>query len=346
MKTVRESGVNALDLKDMNMSLISTSLKRSGRATSRDLSAATGLSMMTVNSLLQVLLARGAVLSGDLVPSSGGRPAREYVFNERYQLVLVLFTREVSGINTLCVRVADLYGTVIHAHDSPFRDESFASFETAIDDCISRFPAIAAIAFGLPGIEYQGSIVWLDYKNLVNAPIIPHFTERYQLPVLCENDVNAAAFGRGFLSGSYASEVYIYVPVKYPPGSGIRINGSIVRGKRNFAGEIGWLPVGASWGTREFVSDVDAVCTALAKVVTSLTAVIAPDSVVLFGEFLELAHLARIREKTVALLPEGMVPELSLASDFTADYERGLIGLALGRLDAGVTQTSISVHPH
>ncbi len=333
MNDIAASGSSALDMKDMNIRLILATLKKSGRSKSRDLSFATGLSMVTVNSLLQTLVALGAVRFGDLVPSSGGRPAREYVFNERRALALVLFTREASGINTLCVRVADLYGTVVYALDSPLGEPSLEKFERAVDDCLSVYPAIASIAFGLPGIEYQGSLIALDYPSLVNAPIISRFAERYRLPVLCENDVNAAAWGRGLLPGASASEVYIYLPLKYPPGSGIRINGSIIKGKRNFAGEIAWLPIDADWGTKAFASDPDAVCAALAKTAACLSAVVAPESVVVFGEFLSQAHIAGIREQCAALLPPGMAPEISLAADFTADIERGLIDLALARID-------------
>lgn len=329
MKFVPESGSSSAALKDMNARAVLRALRLLRRSTSRDLAASTGLSMMTVNSILQDLTSASLAAPGSLVPSNGGRPAREYVFNERHSLAAVLFTREVLGRNTLCVRVADLYGAILHSRDLPLKEASFASFEKTIDELLPLFPKIGVIAFGLPGIEFEGTLVALDYPLMEGKPLIPHFSARYALPVICENDVNAAAFGRGLASGAPASEAYIYLPAKYPPGCGIRLDGRILKGRRNFAGEVAWLPFDIPWGTKRLIESPDKLADALSLVVTSLSAVLAPESVVLFGEFLADSHLARVGALCEKRLPPGMAPALSLAEDFTADFECGLVGLAL-----------------
>lgn len=324
---------NALAVKQHNSRLVLSALKASGSATVRDLAASTGLSAPTVGTLVQELVGTGAAAEGNLVPSQGGRPSRLYRFNPVHRLALAVFTREVDGQDTVCLRVADLDGEVVAAEDHPFQPSSLADFEPLLDGLLSRFPAVAALGFGLPGIEYGGTITALDYRALVGTPILTHFEQRYRIPVLFENDVNAAVLGRGRRPGAPASEAYLYFPQKYTPGCGLRIDGRLLKGHRHFAGEVGWLPFDIRWGDATLTADPALFGEAAARVVTSLTAVVAPESVVLFGEFLTPSHLDLIAARCRTQLPRDVVPALSLATDFTADFQEGLVGLTLDRIE-------------
>lgn len=327
------SAANALVMKDLNTRLVRRALKLSRTATVRDLATATGLSTVTVGTILQALVAAGTAREDELVPSNGGRPSRLYRFDAQRSLVLVVLTREVAGHDTVCLRVADLYGQILEAQEVAMTPGSLAAFEPAIDALLVRYPSIRALGFGLPGIEFEGTIVALDYPGLVGAPILTHFETRYGLPVVFENDVNAAVLGRGAREGAAASEVYLYFPRKYIPGSGIRIDGRLLKGHRHFAGEVGHLPLGIGWGDPALTGSFEASCNAVALVVVSLAAVLDPESVVLFGEFLTPAHLEAVARRCRHQLPSGMVPLLSLAEDFTRDFEEGLVGLTLDVLD-------------
>lgn len=319
----------SLNVKEVNSLLIYRTLRATGSATGQEISRETGLSIVTVNTILQDFVSTNIAMDAGQIPSNGGRPARVYRFNERYHLVLAVFTREIGGVNSVCVRLADLNGTVIESFDEPLRGETLAAIEAVVDPVMERNPAVRAISFGLPGIELDGSIVALDYPDLVGVPLVAHFTERYGCTVLFENDVNAAVYGRSLDTDAAESEAYLYFPAKYPPGAGIRIDGRIIKGKRNFAGEVGHLPLDIPWGDALLVNSFDRIVDAVSRVVASITAVIAPESVVLFGEFLNDRHLEAVVERCAVLLPDGMVPEISLSANFSHDFERGLVGLAL-----------------
>lgn len=324
--------VSTVNVKEANTRLVYRTLRSTGTATGQEISRETGLSIVTVNAILQDFVTTGIAIDAGQIPSNGGRPAREYRFNERQSLVLAVFTREIGGINSICVRLADLHGAVIESFDEPLRGETLAAIEAVVDPVMERNPAVRAISFGLPGIELDGSIVALDYPDLVGVSFVSHFERRYDCVVLFENDVNAAVYGRSLESGAAASEAYLYFPAKYPPGAGIRIDGRIIKGRRNFAGEVGRLPLDIPWGDAVLIESFDRCVAAVARVIASITAVIAPESVVLFGEFLTGRHLAAVIATCTELLPEGMVPALSLADDFSHDFERGLVGLALATI--------------
>jgi len=315
-------------VKDVNTRLVRSALRDARSATVKDLALTTGLSAVTVGTLVQALVDQGVAREGVLRPSQGGRPSREYHFEAQHALVLVAFTREVEGRDTLCLRVADLYGEVLASEDQPLDATSLAALEPGLDRLVERYPRVRVIGLGLPGIEHNGTIVALDYPGLVGTPIVDHFQRRYDRPVLFENDVNAAVMGR---RPGAASEVYLYFPRKYGPGAGIRLDGRLWKGSRHYAGEVSFLPLGVAWGgpwTDDFASCVDTV----ARVVLSLAAVLDPDSVVLFGEFLTEAHREAVAARCQTALP-GLVPSLSLADDFTRDVQQGLIQLTLGRLE-------------
>jgi hypothetical protein len=117
----------------------------------------------------------------------------------------------VKGQDTLCLRVCNLYGTVIASREGPFAAMSLSDFEPYIDEMFEEYPGIKAIGFGLPGIELGGKIVALDYQRLIGSPIIKHFESRYLVPVLFENDVNAAVLDPDsfILFGEFLSEEHL-----------------------------------------------------------------------------------------------------------------------------------------
>lgn len=332
-KNIAASGANALVLKDFNTRLIRQALKNARTATVRDLSAITGLSLMTVSTIVQNLVASGTARETALIPSSGGRPSRLYRFDETQSLVMVLYFHEEQSRNIVSIRVADLYGAVIDSEDYPLGEVSLEAFEPPMDRFLSRYPAIRAIGFGIPGIEYGGSIVTLDYRELVGADLVGHFGEKYGLPVIVENDVNAAVLGRGLRENAAETEVYLFFPRNYPPGSGIRIGGQLIKGFRNFAGEISWLPLGIAWGTPAVTESFAASTDAISKVIVSLAAIVNPESAVLFGEFLGDAHRDAIRALCESRLPAGMCPDIVLTEDFPSDFESGLVSLTLNRIE-------------
>ncbi len=326
-----EKGVNTLLVKDMNTRLVLKALRSYRTATVKELAQATELTVVTVKDIVRDLIAHNKVYEGGTVPSKGGRPSKQYVFNENSNKGLVVFTRELNGHDSICVRVVDLYGQVKESVDHQVDTISVAKIENLISHLIKKHPSIGAISIGLPGIEFEGRIVALDYQSTIGDPIIQRLREKFNLPVIIENDVNAAVLGHDELEDSRDTEVYIYFPRKYPPGAGIKVNGKLLKGNRHFAGEIGWLPLDIPWGP-ELADSFDEFTAAASKVVLSMITILDPDSVVLFGEFLTDTHLKEIIDKCKRGLPQRIIPELSLAEDFSLDFERGLIGLTLEAL--------------
>ncbi|WP_314584754.1 ROK family protein [Paenibacillus terrigena] len=335
---MKNIGGNAMVIKEVNMNLVRKALKAEGEATKQQIASITGLSAVTVGTILQQLLQTSEVLESELCASGGGRPAQRYKYNGDYAYILTLFPYETGGRILMRSTVVNLLGTIIHEGAEDVAQVDVACFEHIIDTLIASYPAIRAMGIGLPGAEWKGRIVISDYKALLGVSMVEHFKERYNMPVIMENDVNAAVVGYCERAQIHSDEAvaYLYFPDRFPPGAGIFINGQLFKGRRNFAGEVANIPLNIPWGEHAFVSSSEQVEQAIVQLIVSICAVINPDRVVLYGSIVNQASGSRIAERCRAELPVSAVPEVIVSEDFTADYLEGMVARTLATLEPSI----------
>lgn len=336
------SNANAIVMKEINTNLVRRVLKIKREATRHQIAEATGLSTVTVASILQKLIEENMVFDAGLVASMGGRPSQLFRFNEEHSHVLVLFTHEEKGLDVLYIRIANLAGVPVYEKEVPLSDIHLNTFEAFIDMALEEYSSIRAIGFGLPGVELNGRVLGADYPALAGTQFIEHYQKRYQLPVIFENDVNAACVGycRAHQIESEAATLYLYFPQKYPPGGGIYIDGKLYKGFSNFAGEIAGMPVGIDWHDPALYQSPERICTAISKVITAINMLLNPHSIILYASFLTDAHLLEIQQRCERYQPANSLAALQLADDFTLDYQNGMIAQTLMLLEP---QPSISL---
>lgn len=329
------TGANALVMKEININLVRRALKARYEATKQQIAEATGLSVVTVGTVLQKLIESNMAFEVGVVASMGGRPAQLFRFNADHAHVLVLFTREQNGMDMLYVRVANLNGDCVYTVDAPLDEINLHTFEPYIEAALQEHASIRAIGFGLPGIELDGHIVGGDYPALTGTAFLTHYQERYQLPVVIENDVNAACVGyvRQHQIESDAAALYLYFPQKYPPGGGIYINDQLYKGYSNYAGEVSGIPLGIDWQDPTLYQSSARACEAIATLIQAVSLLLNPRYVILYGAFLTDAHLQEIQRRCAERQPVKTVPQLNLADDFTRDYQQGIIEQALALLE-------------
>ncbi|HWR61694.1 MAG TPA: ROK family protein [Clostridia bacterium] len=330
-------GGNALIIREINLNLVRRVLKAKGPSTKQQLALETGLSLMTVGTVLQYLMDQKEVLESELSPSSGGRPAKKYCYNYGFAHALALFPYEKDGRVIIRSAVADLSGQIVNSADTEAEVIDLDSFEGIIEPLLGSYPSSKAIGFGYPGFDKDGQIVMSDYKKLAGASLAGHFSSLFKVPAIMENDVNAAVIGftdRCKLNNE-GILIYLYFPDRYPPGAGIFINGRLLKGKDNFAGEIGVIPLDVAWNELLYTS-FEPFCEAAARLVTTLCGVLNPDRIIMNGSFLGEAHMEAIAQKCGTRLPGHVLPVISLSDDFISDYQAGLIALTLAQLEPDI----------
>ncbi|MCL6604467.1 MAG: ROK family protein [Paenibacillus sp.] len=338
---VENIGGNALVIKEININLVRRVLKEKKQATKRQIADITGLSNVTVGTMLQHLVNQNEVHEAGLSSSSGGRPAQEYIYNKDYALALIMFPFEKEGSILIHYTVVNLFGHCVHEADVQVESVNLGSFEHIMDPIVEAYPTIGALGFGLPGAEYEGKMIVSDYEALLGISVTEYFKNRYQIPVVMENDVNAAVIGfcKRTQAASDSAVVYLYFPERFPPGAGIYINGKLYKGKRSFAGEVANIPLGIPWGDASLLTSFDLLCEAISKLTVAVSSVLNPDTVVLYGSFLGSKHVHAITELCSTKLPVSAMPRVLLTEDFAADYLEGMIVRTLGTLEPNLQLT-------
>jgi len=217
------------DLRSQNLELLRSCLKQVQQATKPQLSEYTGLSVVTVNSLLQELLLNKEVLATETAESSGGRRAQTYSFNARYRLALIVYMHEKAGADTMFISVNDLLGNTVEFSEMQPKAVTFAYFCEVLSPYFKKYSQISVVVVGLPGVEVKDRLAIIDYPELQDTMFSKKLAKKLKCPVFLENDINAAVAGYAHSLEACEQEsiVGIYFPQNYPPGAGIFLNGKL-----------------------------------------------------------------------------------------------------------------------
>lgn len=166
---------------------------------------------------------------------------------------------DIGGTN-IKIALVDFDGKIIYSNTTPTRAEmgyeaGVNNIKQAIKELMQETGAdnktIEAIGFGLPGqIDYKEGVV----KNLpnipgwVNIPLAKIIEEEFSIPTRLDNDVRCAALGELNFGAGKDCQNLICITVGTGIGSGIVLNGKLVRGASNAAGEIGHIKMDMTGG--------------------------------------------------------------------------------------------------
>jgi glucokinase len=105
---------------------------------------------------------------------------------------------------------------------------------------------LAGIGVGVPGFIQMKEGVIRNSNNLSsleNFPIRDELSRRLGVPVILENDANAAALGEQWIGAGRGVDDLVLLTLGTGVGGGIISNGKILRGHLGMAGELGHITV-------------------------------------------------------------------------------------------------------
>lgn len=323
---------NTLQVKEANKRLLRQIFWERETATKAELAAASGLSVVTVNSMIRDMVSDREVEELGQIPSEGGRPSMQYRYrNERRQAVLV-YAYYSNREETILIQsfVVNMAGQKVWKRTALVEEICLDSFEKELDAAFLENKNICCIYFGLPGELVEGVVTLNDFPVLVGDEFLPHYTERYSVDVYVENDINAMTYGnyRGGESDGKRSVAGIYIPERFFPGAGFVLNDGIYYGAGHLSGEIGRLPVPKDWLGLDY-GDEDSTAGNIAAVLKILCMTLAPERFVIYGAFMTEGILDAVN---VQLEEERrLFPGISVCyhREIEPDYEKGLTCLAL-----------------
>lgn len=159
---------------------------------------------------------------------------------------------DVGGTNVK-IALVDSDGKIGYSNTIPTRAEmgyeyTINNMKQAIRDLMTETKLsakdIEGIGFGLPGqVDFKSGIVRLitNIPGWVEIPLAKMIEDEFHIPTRIDNDVRCAALGELNFGAGKGCENLICITVGTGIGSGLIINGKLVRGASNAAGEIGHI---------------------------------------------------------------------------------------------------------
>lgn len=150
------------------------------------------------------------------------------------------------GGTKIAAGVVDESGEILRMlrQPSPARDsESVVDTVVNLVDSLKEEHAVEAIGVGAAGFVNTGRDRVIFAPNLAwrDEPLGDRLEEATSLPVVVENDANAAAWGEFRFGAAREFNSAVVITVGTGIGGGIIIDGQLLRGTAGFAGEIGHI---------------------------------------------------------------------------------------------------------
>jgi len=227
---------------------LSAALRDGGAMTRRDLVAATGLSLATVNRVLARLMAAGSVTVTGNETSSGGRPPELFTYNGEGQVVAGISVTN-DGATAL---LSSLTGEVAARYEVPFArgddPEARLKHTLALLDQVVAHPEgnLGGIGVAVPGVVSGPAgtvtaIPELGWDRLDLGDLLSRHAGRH---VTLANDADCLAVAEHRVGAGRGVSDMVALVVRDGLGAGLITNGQLYQGFHHEAGEIGYLMTG------------------------------------------------------------------------------------------------------
>jgi predicted NBD/HSP70 family sugar kinase len=238
-------------LRELGEQAVLETVFRKGPITRPEIAAATSLSKPTVSAAVSRLEQGGLVRASGTRAGQRGRKPVAYVVNARAGFVV---GGDIGGSNMRAAAV-DLFGEPICDLKRPTAKDGSRAVGMQILDMVSEVIERASAGHGrplalgvsAPGIVDQtsGRVTSLAYNVAPGGAFDPLevIRDRFDLPVLVENNVNLAAVGEKWFGLARGVSTMVFIAIGAGVGMGIMINDELVRGAHGAAGEICYLPL-------------------------------------------------------------------------------------------------------
>lgn len=318
---------NSGTIKSINIKSVLKTLNEHESITKSDIAKYTGLSFPTVSTVIEHLIYKNEVNEVGVEDSIGGRCAKKYSLNPMYVVSLLLYL-EGNKLNWI---VSDFCRNKIASGNLNCKDRILEEMDEIIYSIKSSYSQLASIVIGVASNVNNGKIMsHIEYKELQGVNITELFEEKYGIPVIIENDMNIAI--RGYWDRHSSNDIEVIVNIYIGDngmGASMIINGKVLKGKSNFAGELHYLPICDDniKYAKEGFGESDIV-EYYGKVIQSYVSLINPNLIVLYNNVYIKGKLEDIKNYCKVRIPEEAMAKIILSDEFKEDYEFGLSMMA------------------
>ncbi|WP_233567679.1 hypothetical protein [Cohnella faecalis] len=179
---MKQIGGNAIVIKEVNVNFVRKALKTQRRATKQQLAQATGLSIVTVGTVLR-LFAAGGRSSGGRADLFERKTARNMNITPNMPWLFFYFLTNRTERSRLEAPWSILWAhSFLKRTNRSRRSTCRLLNESSTSDSLVSF--MRAIGLGLPGAEYDGKMIVSDYEALLAFPLPSIFAPDTESPSL------------------------------------------------------------------------------------------------------------------------------------------------------------------
>lgn len=277
-----------------NVMKIIQSLVKQGGCTKNELVFYTGLSLSTIDSLLEEMLKSNRVIKAGYRESTGGRPSMSYKVNGEFSQTLCIYAYKHDKTTTVIGRLYNLYNEMMEEkrRDIPKLDcDVLCSF---IDEMLNE--QVHTICLSLPDCD-------IDIKH------------RYKQRVFVKNDVYMGVIGAYIKHMQYDSIVLL--DSKVNSRLGIVVHGHLVEGKSSIAGQIRYMPLIENKNRRSMKGRSQSLVIELQNIIGMLN----PEAIVICAQGIDQHY---VEEELLKIFKMNDMPHLIYIDDFIDEVMLGM----------------------
>lgn len=277
-----------------NVMKIIQSLVKQGGCTKNELVFYTGLSLSTIDSLLEEMLKSNRVIKAGYRESTGGRPSMSYKVNGEFSQTLCIYAYKHDMTITVIGRLYNLYSEMMEEkrRDIPKLDcDVLCSF---IDEMLNE--QVHTICLSLPDCD-------IDIKH------------RYKQRVFVKNDVYMGVIGAYIKHMQYDSIVLL--DSKVNSRLGIVVHGHLVEGKSSIAGQIRYMPLIENKNRRSMKGRSQSLVIELQNIIGMLN----PEAIVICAQGIDQHY---VEEELLKIFKMNDMPHLIYIDDFIDEVMLGM----------------------
>ena len=277
-----------------NVMKIIQSLVKQGGCTKNELVFYTGLSLSTIDSLLEEMLKSNQVIKAGYRESTGGRPSMSYKVNGEFSQTLCIYAYKHDKTTTIIGRLYNLYSEMMEERRkdvSKLDHEVLCSF---IEEMLNA--QVHTICLSLPDSD-------IDIKN------------RYKQRVFVKNDVYMGVIGAYIKHMQYDSIVLL--DSKVNSRLGIVVHGHLVEGKSSIAGQIRYMPLIENKNRRSMKGRSQLLVIELQNIIGMLN----PEAIVICAQGIDQHY---VEEELLKIFKMNDMPHLIYIDDFIDEVMLGM----------------------
>lgn len=277
-----------------NVMKIIQSLVKQGGCTKNELVFYTGLSLSTIDSLLEEMLKSNQVIKAGYRESTGGRPSMSYKVNGEFSQTLCIYAYKHDKTTTVIGRLYNLYSEMMEEkrRDIPKLDcDVLCSF---IDEMLNE--QVHTICLSLPDCD-------IDINH------------RYKQRVFVKNDVYMGVIGAYIKHMQYDSIVLL--DSKVNSRLGIVVHGHLVEGKSSIAGQIRYMPLIENKNRRSMKGRSQLLVIELQNIIGMLN----PEAIVICAQGIDQHY---VEEELLKIFKMNDMPHLIYIDDFIDEVMLGM----------------------